>query len=451
MRRAPNLREGVGAGDACANAALQPDASNLATVAEATLCLLNGERADRGLATLRPNDRLQRAALAHGNDMVEHLYFSHAGRNGSQPAERIRASGYLSSGGSWRIGENLAWGTGELATPKAIMAAWMNSAGHRANILQPAYREIGFGVLAGNPSSRDNGGATFVTEFGVIDRADADRLGPLAQHVRPPRRRQGPRAPRQRPQDPRALARPPGSRPPRPRRPRPRRARPGLPPRPHRRQRRGRSRHASASAVPRRAARRTLGLEPAVSQGSSAWSPPPSPPGCSWSPTAPPPPPPCSPACASAPSEDRAPSRCSSRTPRAASSAIADPEDHADTEAKATLELALPLLEEASGTPVTGMVGAPAPLDAIQDAINLHGFDEIILSTLPSRVSRWLKLDLPSKLTGLGLPVTTVTPAGRQDARDLLAWRAVTPFLYWMQVAIVVLVIASAVIAIVKL
>jgi len=177
VRRAPNLREGIGAGDACANAALQPDSSNLATVAEATLCLLNGERADRGLATLRANDRLQRAALAHGNDMVEHSYFSHAGRNGSQPAERIRASGYLSNGGSWRIGENLAWGTGELASPKAIMAAWMNSAGHRANILQPAYREIGFGVLAGNPASRGNGGATFVTEFGFIDRATRTSSG----------------------------------------------------------------------------------------------------------------------------------------------------------------------------------------------------------------------------------------------------------------------------------
>jgi uncharacterized protein YkwD len=177
VRRAPNLREGIGAGDACANGALQPDSSNLATVAEATLCLLNGERADRGLATLRPNDRLQRAALAHGNDMVEHQYFSHDGRNGSQPAERIRASGYLSNGGSWRIGENLAWGTGELASPRSIMAAWMNSAGHRANILQPAYREIGFGVLAGNPASRGNGGATFVTEFGVTARSTRTSSG----------------------------------------------------------------------------------------------------------------------------------------------------------------------------------------------------------------------------------------------------------------------------------
>ena len=94
---------------------------------------------------------------------------------------------------------------------------------------------------------------------------------------------------------------------------------------------------------------------------------------------------------------------------------FADPEDHADTEAQNTLELALPLLEEAAGSEVTGMIGAPEPLDAIQDAVNLHGFDEIILSTLPKRVSRWLHLDLPSKLNVLGLPVTTITASSRRE------------------------------------
>ena len=94
---------------------------------------------------------------------------------------------------------------------------------------------------------------------------------------------------------------------------------------------------------------------------------------------------------------------------------IADPEDHEDTEAQATPELALPLLEQLSGTEVTGMVGDAEPLAAIHDAVNIHGFDEIILSTLPSRVSRWLKLDLPSKLTQLGLPITTVTATGREE------------------------------------
>jgi hypothetical protein len=95
---------------------------------------------------------------------------------------------------------------------------------------------------------------------------------------------------------------------------------------------------------------------------------------------------------------------------------LTDPEDHEDTEAKATLDRALPLLEEAADGPVTGMIGAPEPLTAIHDAVNIHGFDEIILSTLPTRVSRWLKLDLPSKLGGLGLPVTTVTAADSEDA-----------------------------------
>lgn len=95
---------------------------------------------------------------------------------------------------------------------------------------------------------------------------------------------------------------------------------------------------------------------------------------------------------------------------------IADPEDQGDSEAKGVLERALPLLEEAAGGRVEGMVGDPDPLTAIQDAVNLHGFDEIIVSTLPQRVSRWLHLDLPSKLKGLGLPVTTITASDEEDA-----------------------------------
>jgi hypothetical protein len=69
---------------------------------------------------------------------------------------------------------------------------------------------------------------------------------------------------------------------------------------------------------------------------------------------------------------------------------------------------------------VEGLLGDPAPLTAVEDAINLHGFDEVIVSTLPARVSRWLKLDLPSKIGGLGLPVTTVT------AKDEASVRAAT-------------------------
>ena len=92
---------------------------------------------------------------------------------------------------------------------------------------------------------------------------------------------------------------------------------------------------------------------------------------------------------------------------------VVDPEDIEEGEGHQVLELAIPLLEEAAGDRVEGMVGDPSPMNAIQDAINIHGFDEVIISTLPARVSKWLKLDLPSKITGLGLPVTTVTARER--------------------------------------
>jgi hypothetical protein len=88
---------------------------------------------------------------------------------------------------------------------------------------------------------------------------------------------------------------------------------------------------------------------------------------------------------------------------------VVDPEDEGDDEAQQTLALALPLLQEAAGAEVTGRVGAPEPLAAIEDAVNTGSYDEIILSTLPATVSRWLKLDLPSKVSGLGLPLTTIT------------------------------------------
>ncbi len=85
-----------------------------------------------------------------------------------------------------------------------------------------------------------------------------------------------------------------------------------------------------------------------------------------------------------------------------------DPQDAGDDEARQALEAALPKLSEAAGSPVTGDLGDAEPLMAIHDAINLGRYDEIIISTLPLGVSRWLKLDLVSKARALGLPVTHV-------------------------------------------
>jgi hypothetical protein len=91
---------------------------------------------------------------------------------------------------------------------------------------------------------------------------------------------------------------------------------------------------------------------------------------------------------------------------------VVDPEDQEHSEADQMVELAVPLLEEAAGGHVESMVGVASPLDAVQDALNIHGFDEVILSTLPARVSRWLHLDLPRKIAACGVPVTVVTPQG---------------------------------------
>lgn len=90
---------------------------------------------------------------------------------------------------------------------------------------------------------------------------------------------------------------------------------------------------------------------------------------------------------------------------------VMDPEDVGKDDAQVALEQALPRLTDAAGAEVTGEVGDAEPLAAIQDAIHLHGADELIVSTLPRRLSRWLRLDLVSKARALGLPVLHVEGA----------------------------------------
>ena len=90
---------------------------------------------------------------------------------------------------------------------------------------------------------------------------------------------------------------------------------------------------------------------------------------------------------------------------------LVDPEVSGREEAEAQLQRALPALSEAAGSEVTGEVGDSDPMAAIQDVLG-YGFDEIIVSTLPRRVSGWLRVGLPDKARGLGLPVTHVRPDG---------------------------------------
>lgn len=137
---------------ACRNTRITP-ASTAGTVTaarQATLCLVNLQRRHHGLPRLAENPLLQRAASAYSRTMVAHRFFDHVGPDGSTLQQRIATVGYS----PWtELGENIAWGSGSLATPRQIVNGWMHSPGHRANILDAAFRQIGVGVAAGAPLS----------------------------------------------------------------------------------------------------------------------------------------------------------------------------------------------------------------------------------------------------------------------------------------------------------
>jgi uncharacterized protein YkwD len=154
----------------CPDAAAVPESSDLGRARSAVLCLINRERARESESPLRVDGHLRRAAQKHSDGMVAHDYFDHAGPDGESLLERIRASGYLHSPRSgYAIGENIAWGTLTLATPEAIVAAWMASSEHRANILNPSFRDTGIGVVPETPSSLEGQpGATYTQDFGVL-------------------------------------------------------------------------------------------------------------------------------------------------------------------------------------------------------------------------------------------------------------------------------------------
>ena len=151
----------------CSGADEEPTALTLERARTATLCLLNVQRRKRGMRKLRENARLRVAAKRHSADMSERGYFDHVSPGGSDVLDRVRASGYLSSAGGWTVGENIAWGTSSLSTPRSIVAEWMDSPGHRANILNRRFRDIGIGISIGIPEAGGEHGATYTTNFGT--------------------------------------------------------------------------------------------------------------------------------------------------------------------------------------------------------------------------------------------------------------------------------------------
>jgi uncharacterized protein YkwD len=120
---------------------------------------------------LTADPRLASAAQSHSEDMVWGDYFEHVGRHGDTPGSRMRAAGYIySSHVGYEVGENIGWGTLWLATPRAIVSAWMASPEHRANILDARYRDTAIGVSPHPLSSlaRGQSGAVYTQDFGVI-------------------------------------------------------------------------------------------------------------------------------------------------------------------------------------------------------------------------------------------------------------------------------------------
>jgi uncharacterized protein YkwD len=129
---------------------------------QAMLCLTNYARSHSKLARIAANPQLVEAAAGKVRDILRCGEFSHeaCGREFTYWMEK---SGYL-SGSCWEAAENIAWGTGAIGTPRAIMRAWLHSAGHRENILGP-YTDIGIGLREGAIEGT-TGAHVWVQEFG---------------------------------------------------------------------------------------------------------------------------------------------------------------------------------------------------------------------------------------------------------------------------------------------
>ena len=151
--------------DGCAGSWLRPVPANAAQVRAATVCLINAQRARHGAAPLGENVLLQRAAAQHSLDMGKRDFFEHRNPDGVHPDARIIRQGYPPI----LVGENLAWGELAESAPAKIVALWMKSPGHRANMLLPGYREIGLGLAfeAPEPQDEPRQAAIYTTTFGA--------------------------------------------------------------------------------------------------------------------------------------------------------------------------------------------------------------------------------------------------------------------------------------------
>jgi uncharacterized protein YkwD len=156
-------------GSPCGNSTKAPAQLTLHQMRSSELCLINRVRVHYGLHPLAYNASLRDSAEAHSDSMIAHHYFAHEGPGGSVDS-RITRTGYLHSTNAFTIGENIGGGPGRRwASPMAVLKEWMRSPPHRANILDPSYRDAGVGVARGFPTGTTAGAATYTVDFGARD------------------------------------------------------------------------------------------------------------------------------------------------------------------------------------------------------------------------------------------------------------------------------------------
>jgi uncharacterized protein YkwD len=133
---------------------------------DAVLCLVNRERAARGVAAVRASNPLESAAVGHSDAMVSAKFFSHSSRNGDNVQRRVARTGYGRSASPF-VGETIAWGSGAFATPAQLVGSFLSSPEHRQIMLDRRFRDVGVGIALGAPRPAVAGDATTVTlDFG---------------------------------------------------------------------------------------------------------------------------------------------------------------------------------------------------------------------------------------------------------------------------------------------
>src|SRR3954466_9471745 len=151
----------------CPGADAVPTAGTIAQASQATLCLLKDERATASLHPVAETPGLSQPSAAYSAPMVAENFSPPVWPAAGTLAGRLTAARYIEPDGDWTVGENLAWGQGDLGTPRSIVVAWMNSPGHRHNILTGEFTEIGLGIALGTPGD-PSWGATYTTDFGAV-------------------------------------------------------------------------------------------------------------------------------------------------------------------------------------------------------------------------------------------------------------------------------------------